>query len=1034
MKNAKRMLCIVLILCMLLSFAPAASAADSLPFTDVAKGAWFREAVEYVYENKIMSGTAPDEFSPGVVTTRGMIVTVLHRLAGEPVVAGEDFSDVAPGKYYAAPVAWASSEGIVTGYGDGRFGPDRPISREQLAAILYRYAGSEGRDTSARGELSAFSDSGKISSYAREAMSWAVGEGLISGVGEGRLDPGGSATRAQVAAIFTRFLSSGSGSITADAPGSGYAVLELRVASSAVTALVSTVEACSIEIEVLSEDGEASLYTGSFRLSAGMELEKSTLRTGFAFPENYIITAVLTDDSGAELCDKFVCRRYTQAYREFEALTESDFPASRLLDLVDADDGNFALLREDVLRISALPTAVSEGSFSFDSSALPVGLAKGDKICFTDAAGRYHTVKIASISVAGGTSTLTKDSDVYLSDFYEKIKLSADLLPEEPAAATAFSAGSSGGGARWLDQLEMSSAVSNSFSAPFGSFSHKSSVGGKIELRYGIDDWDFYYEFTAIAGVESELNLEIGPHKKLSEELEIASIPLAGLKDIADIPMEIALSYEVDCNAGFDTGIKLEAAMGMVCSSDGSQKVEHKNITVADTKLEGEVEAKFGLEASVNAALFEDFVKFGIGATGGVGWSARGEVPLAPLPGSASCHACQLCADGECFGFFEVDADLELDLAKGFDAGMLDLDFLHLRWTVTKFYLSLLNEPESVHGGKIAFDMGECPNKQYRASFSTYNNGSEETGIAVTVRREGGLADAGASPWSCYLYPGRYTATAVIESQDAAASFSVEDSPVSIKLSVRDYEVSGTVTDKHSGKTISGAAIVAKNDLDEVVADASSNIAGKYSLLLPAGSYTLCFSAEDYKSQEVLLILGDDEIVNAALEKDAGIVSGTVTDKNTGKVISGAAVKASDSQGKSYSTSTDAQGRYELILPAGESYALFYSAEGYESAESSLNVPNAGEYRKDAALKPLGRQVTIEVTSWGSPRANSTVEIPGIGSYTTGSDGRVTIDLPATVADGSYLIIARTSEYYGNATLRVPGDSFISVDAFMLIH
>lgn len=202
----KRWIALLLALTMLLGVLPVSALAGSaLPFTDVKGSDWFYDGVKYVYENGLMSGTGTATFSPNTATTRGMIVTILHRMEGEPAAAGEAFTDVEAGQYYAAAVAWASANKIVGGYGNGTFGPNDPITREQLAAILYRYAQFKGMDVSAKGDISRFSDRAAVSSYAVEAMTWAVGAGLLTGVGANTLDPKGHATRAQIATILMRF-------------------------------------------------------------------------------------------------------------------------------------------------------------------------------------------------------------------------------------------------------------------------------------------------------------------------------------------------------------------------------------------------------------------------------------------------------------------------------------------------------------------------------------------------------------------------------------------------------------------------------------------------------------------------------------------------------------------------------------------------------------------------------------------------------------------------------------------------------------
>lgn len=183
----------------------AAEAPAEFPFTDVKEGVWFREAVEYVYENGLMSGTGAATFGPDLATNRGMIVTILYRLAGSPAAGGSVFTDVAGGQYYAKAVTWAAANGVVSGYGDGRFGPNDPITREQMAVILQGYARLSGIDVSARADLSGYADAGKISPYAREAMGWASASGLISGTSATTLTPAGTATRAQAAVILRSF-------------------------------------------------------------------------------------------------------------------------------------------------------------------------------------------------------------------------------------------------------------------------------------------------------------------------------------------------------------------------------------------------------------------------------------------------------------------------------------------------------------------------------------------------------------------------------------------------------------------------------------------------------------------------------------------------------------------------------------------------------------------------------------------------------------------------------------------------------------
>ena len=176
-----------------------------LPFTDVQAGAWYADAVKYVFDQGLMSGMSAQEFGPDGQVTRGQVVTILWRLAGSPTVSGKAFHDVSASDWYADAVAWASANGVVSGYENGGFGPGDPVTREQLAAILYRYAQLSGKDTDQTADLSGYTDSVTISAWAPQALKWAVGSGLISGTGASTLSPRGSATRAQIAVILQNY-------------------------------------------------------------------------------------------------------------------------------------------------------------------------------------------------------------------------------------------------------------------------------------------------------------------------------------------------------------------------------------------------------------------------------------------------------------------------------------------------------------------------------------------------------------------------------------------------------------------------------------------------------------------------------------------------------------------------------------------------------------------------------------------------------------------------------------------------------------
>lgn len=178
----------------------------AMPFVDVNENDWFYDVVLYAYENGLMTGTSADTFAPNTATTRGMIVSMLARLEGVTSAESAGFADVAANDWYATAVNWAASVGVVNGYEDNTFRPNAPITREQMAAILYNYADYKGYDVSARADLSDYADAASISSWAEDVLAWANAEGLINGMTATTIDPQGATTRAQTAAMFERFL------------------------------------------------------------------------------------------------------------------------------------------------------------------------------------------------------------------------------------------------------------------------------------------------------------------------------------------------------------------------------------------------------------------------------------------------------------------------------------------------------------------------------------------------------------------------------------------------------------------------------------------------------------------------------------------------------------------------------------------------------------------------------------------------------------------------------------------------------------
>jgi hypothetical protein len=193
---------------------PHSEICPSKGFRDISQNGWYHEAVDYALTSGVMQGTSATTFEPNTKLTRGTLVTILYRLAGSPFLGSDeqgssDFYDVGDGLWYTDPISWAASYGVVSGYGDGRFGPNDPITREQFAIILYRYASIVDQkpvDPGSDGNLSMFIDANRISDWARAGLQWANNTGLITGKTANTIAPAETATRAEAATILMRYM------------------------------------------------------------------------------------------------------------------------------------------------------------------------------------------------------------------------------------------------------------------------------------------------------------------------------------------------------------------------------------------------------------------------------------------------------------------------------------------------------------------------------------------------------------------------------------------------------------------------------------------------------------------------------------------------------------------------------------------------------------------------------------------------------------------------------------------------------------
>lgn len=352
----KRVTSLVLAVCLLAGMLPTIAFATEtpraekktsvagMPFTDVEAGSWYSDAVQYVYDNKLMNGTAPTKFEPYTVMSRAMVVRILYNKSGNPEVTGDSsgFTDVNKSDWYFTAVKWAYENGYASGVGNNRFDPNADVTREQFAQFLYNYA---GKQTVEGDYLSKFPDGDSVS-WSKNSMNWAVSHKLINGTKEkdvNYLRPQNGTTRAQAAIILRSFCLMQEGE-------SNYAILDLNVSGQKATVQASASGACTLNIRFLNEDTDKELnISATASVPAGTEMGEVTADiTGNMLPTHYKAVLTLTDANGKQLCDSFTSMKYTTAQEKFDAQTVDDFKDETVINFDEDKTDNFGVLDDTV--------------------------------------------------------------------------------------------------------------------------------------------------------------------------------------------------------------------------------------------------------------------------------------------------------------------------------------------------------------------------------------------------------------------------------------------------------------------------------------------------------------------------------------------------------------------------------------------------------------------------------------------------------------------------------------------------------------
>lgn len=741
MKKARKIISIIVTLCFLLTLVPtgafAAPQESDMPFDDVQITDWFYDTVQYAYEEGLMAGTGDRIFSPQLTTTRGMIVTILHRMAGNPDAATQNFSDVASDAWYAEAVNWASESGVGSGYGGGLFGPNDPITREQMASFLYRYAELEGYDVSATGTLDDFADASSVSNWAEEVMSWAVGANLLAGRENNQLAPQGLTTRAEAATILMRYCEN----IVGSSAGKFTITFDYNYDNKG-TYTTQKIEKGKTAKEPTAPSREGFIFNGWYTEASGEN----------KYNFNTQITKSMT------LYAKWEVQDFEDAHEEFMDKNIYDFDVDRVLQVDENDtEDNFLVVSEDVTLVKGNSnnnqvTSANESAGKYVISNISDdvrSLQSGDKLVLVSPNAESNVaLNIDGISVSGNTATITSNGGD-LEDFYDYIQIDQNM----PITASAIEP---------VDeklQLEVSDTKPPSTQV-VGSSNKRSlipeqtiilkpnlkngndSISGEIKLVMNVDanlNWDpelfgkdyIECDFVVKSTLSENFKLTLaGAGKDWNISVGKVSIPIGstGLFVNGDLGVVIKKSGEV--NATFASSI--DRNMGFTYrSNSGYQKIDETIVYDVSSEIYAEATVGVGLSAGLSLSVAQ-IVDAGVDGSAGI----EGKVKT-DLTGIDNQHLCYLCLDGNLYAF----GKLGFKITVGYSGAQwipLNLPIVEAEQSLGRCYFSILNQ-----NGACQFGWGECPNKNknpeeienlvvIKGQVKSSNSGSGISGVTIS--------------------------------------------------------------------------------------------------------------------------------------------------------------------------------------------------------------------------------------------------------------------------------------------------------------
>lgn len=802
----KRALALLCCLCLFLAGLPLGAQAAGAPFRDVQEGDWMYNAVEYVRQHGLMSGTGSGAtFSPNATLTRSMFVTILGRLAGvdKQNYPGASFSDVRAGEWYAPYVEWASRKGVTSGVGNGLFGVDNAITRQEMASMVNRYLDIEGLALAqAPDVLPRFTDSDDIAFWAAQDAEALRKTGLFKGNDKGQFLPTKSALRSEAAVVFTSLHQAVQAALAAE-PEVFYSISGIACEGGEASVTVSTARSAWVSLRILSEDKSRVLAQGQARVKGGLSMEPVQVELSNSLPSYFVAQADLLDDGGAPLCDTYTYMGSTQAYERFQALTTADFPEEKVLDLDGEADNNFLVVADSVALVGGGDGAVvqpaPDGRYTITGAG---DVAPGGRLVVQDG---EETLLLVVESAEEGVLVAGADPAPDFAAYFDCAKIDTQISGtpsvQQPAAAQAR------GLLDWhidpvqLGEIDVDKEGALPIYLHFGANSGPLSLDVDatctlrvhFTLQYSLILFGRDYVFCELStSIEQHTNATVGlkaEHDGSNDEA-IDEVDLANLLVPLGAPglaAKVSVTAPVDWNLKGGLHVDMDSTVTggfQFCKSEEGEQGLHpfaRNDSSATADLEAEGSIKFGPKLAVGITYLGDVFKGEVNLFAGLLLRGTAAHPLGSVStvSQAGAHACQLCVDGEVDTQVSVGAKAELNLGKWFAATLLDGDIPIKDEHLLDFYLSLQNDGESVHGGAVTFGLDDCPNYIWRVDFPV----TDSTGKAInaTVSTPGAKIPGKNRG---YYYPGDYTASVTVEGKEYTKSFTVSSGPQAVPFVV----------------------------------------------------------------------------------------------------------------------------------------------------------------------------------------------------------------------------------------------------------